>query len=435
MQQFQQFLQIVQSLRRCYGPGSGFEAASLEIQMSAHDSGMMTKEVFALVAQACGTLVEIDWFTSAGPSLGSLRMKVRLVPSWKISDCILLKVDDNYFNVSFHVEQGNFAAPMHSSISSASTSSAASSHASSVTVATCLVPEKALPCADERTSSHGDLMAPLLENKIQRLDDVADPLRRSPSIEDDLLDVVSLEKERRSKMDAPFDNSRPLNQNLQLVVFRPPSIFPLPGNCSLLLDVLSVTDSFVSINPIPARHAYIGLAAAAGEGSWQIESKGYQFWVQTDSSGEFIINNVIPGTYSLHGWASGFIGDYYDKGPITISSGSTKELGNLTYIPPRHGPTQWEIGFPDQTAVGSYVPDPNPLYVNKLYLHSTERYRQYGLWDRYTDMHPTSDQVYMGDCTGAAYPGIQLLCGMSRYGPPDVNVHAGLKKHVAKVEK
>ncbi|KAL4201375.1 hypothetical protein AMTRI_Chr02g215750 [Amborella trichopoda] len=150
-----------------------------------------------------------------------------------------------------------------------------------------------------------------------------------------------------------------------------------------------------------ARHAYIGLAAAAGEGSWQIESKGYQFWVQTDSSGEFIINNVIPGTYSLHGWASGFIGDYYDKGPITISSGSTKELGNLTYIPPRHGPTQWEIGFPDQTAVGSYVPDPNPLYVNKLYLHSTEKYRQYGLWDRYTDMHPTSDQVYMvgaSDC-------------------------------------
>ncbi|XP_038690529.1 rhamnogalacturonate lyase-like [Tripterygium wilfordii] len=156
---------------------------------------------------------------------------------------------------------------------------------------------------------------------------------------------------------------------------------------------LFVQERFVSGNLIPAKYAYVGLSAARTEGAWQTESKGYQFWVQTDANGNFTIKNVIPGVYGLHGWVPGFIGDYLDNAPVTISAGSNTLLGNLTYTPIRDGPTVWEIGFPDRTAIGFYVPDVNPMYVNKLF-KSHEKFRQYGLWDRYTDIYPDTDQIF-----------------------------------------
>ncbi|KAH0970040.1 hypothetical protein GBA52_022196 [Prunus armeniaca] len=157
---------------------------------------------------------------------------------------------------------------------------------------------------------------------------------------------------------------------------------------------LFVQDRYVSGSLIPAKYAYVGLSVATTEGSWQTESKDYQFWVETDYTGNFTIKNVIPGVYGLHGWIPGFLGDYLDKEHITISAGSQTQLGNLTYVPPRDGPTLWEIGFPDRTAIGYYVPDVNPMYVNKLFLNSPEKFRQYGLWDRYTDVHPQFDQTF-----------------------------------------
>ncbi|OVA07811.1 Rhamnogalacturonate lyase [Macleaya cordata] len=157
---------------------------------------------------------------------------------------------------------------------------------------------------------------------------------------------------------------------------------------------LFVQDRYISEALIPAKNAYVGLSAARNEGAWEVESKGYQFWGQTDSNGSFTINNVIPGVYGLHGWVPGFIGNYLDKALVTISAASQTQLGNLIYVPQRDGPTVWEIGFPDRTTIGFYVPDVNPLYVNKLFINSPEKYRQYGLWDRYTDIHPELDQVF-----------------------------------------
>ncbi|KAK6154641.1 hypothetical protein DH2020_008889 [Rehmannia glutinosa] len=155
---------------------------------------------------------------------------------------------------------------------------------------------------------------------------------------------------------------------------------------------LFVHDRYVSASLLPAKSAFIGLSAARTEGSWQIESKGYQFWIQTDLEGNFTIKNILPGVYGLHGWVPGFIGDYLKEELVKISEGSETQLGNINYVPPRNGPTLWEIGFPDRTANDYYVPDVNPMYVNKLFLHSPEK--QYGLWDRYTDIYPKSDQVF-----------------------------------------
>ncbi|KAI5571006.1 hypothetical protein BDE02_11G064800 [Populus trichocarpa] len=157
---------------------------------------------------------------------------------------------------------------------------------------------------------------------------------------------------------------------------------------------LFVQERFVSESLIPAKNAYVGLSTARAQGAWQTESKDYQFWVQTDSNGNFTIKNVIPGVYGFHGWVPGFIGDFLDNALVTISEGSETQLGNLTYVPLRDGPTIWEIGFPDRTGIGFYVPDANPMYVNKLFVNSPEKFRQYGLWDRYTDVHPEYDQTF-----------------------------------------
>ncbi|XP_028784020.1 uncharacterized protein LOC114740068 isoform X1 [Neltuma alba] len=142
-------------------------------------------------------------------------------------------------------------------------------------------------------------------------------------------------------------------------------------------------------------NAYVGLALPGDEGSWQTESKGYQFWTQTDSSGFFTIQNVVPGDYNLYGWVPGILGDYKYEYDITIKSGDDIQLGQLYYWPPRTGPTVWEIGIPDRSAQEFYVPDPYPSLVNNLYLGKpNDRFRQYGLWKRYTELYPTNDLVY-----------------------------------------
>ena len=53
--------------------------------------------------------------------------------------------------------------------------------------------------------------------------------------------------------------------------------------------------------------------------------------------------------------------------------GCDKEMGELVYVPPRNGPTLWEIGIPDRSAAEFYIPDPNPEYVNKLYVNHPDK--------------------------------------------------------------
>lgn len=53
----------------------------------------------------------------------------------------------------------------------------------------------------------------------------------------------------------------------------------------------------------------------------------------------------------------------------TCKAGSNIDIGDIVYEPPRNGSTLWEIGIPDRSAAEFFVPDPNPNYTNKLYLH------------------------------------------------------------------
>ncbi|BBN04267.1 rhamnogalacturonan endolyase [Marchantia polymorpha subsp. ruderalis] len=154
-----------------------------------------------------------------------------------------------------------------------------------------------------------------------------------------------------------------------------------------------VHDRFAKTALSPGANAYLGLALPGAKGSWQRDSKGYQFWSRADSNGNFSIKNVLPGVYDLYGWVPGVFGDYKREGEtITITAGGKLELGDVVYEPPRDGPTVWEIGTPTRTAEEFYIPDVDPKYINRL--PSLEKWRQYGLWERYTELYPTEDLIY-----------------------------------------
>ncbi|KAG6699249.1 hypothetical protein I3842_08G058300 [Carya illinoinensis] len=170
--------------------------------------------------------------------------------------------------------------------------------------------------------------------------------------------------------------------------------FPSSDQRGRVSGRLHIRDRHASDECIPANLAYVGLAPPGELGSWQTECKGYQFWTVADARGHFSINHIRSGDYNLYAWIPGIIGDYRRDVVITITAGCDINLGNLIFEPPRDGPTMWEIGIPNRSAAEFYIPDPNPKYINKLYVNYPDRFRQYGLWERYADLYPNGDLVY-----------------------------------------
>nr|GMD51546.1 probable rhamnogalacturonate lyase B isoform X2 [Ipomoea batatas] len=157
---------------------------------------------------------------------------------------------------------------------------------------------------------------------------------------------------------------------------------------------LLIHDVAVSKTDTPAKSAHVGLAAPGAAGSWQFDAKSYQFWTRTDDTGNFKIGAIRPGTYSLYAWAPGHLGDFIHKANLTIKPGDDIKVGDLVFTPPRNGTTLWEIGTPDRRAAEFFIPDPTPELQNSLISNGTEKWRQYGLWNRYTDLYPKTDLVY-----------------------------------------
>ncbi|EOA16170.1 hypothetical protein CARUB_v10004306mg [Capsella rubella] len=167
------------------------------------------------------------------------------------------------------------------------------------------------------------------------------------------------------------------------------SDFPTRQERGTVTGRLLVNDRFLT----SGGSAYVGLAPPGEAGSWQTNTKGYQFWTKTDETGYFTIDNVRPGTYNLYGWVPGFIGDFRYQNRVDVAAGSEISLGRVVYEPPRNGPTLWEIGVPDRTAREYFVPEPYKTTMNP-YLNHTDKFRQYGLWQRYTELYPNHDLVY-----------------------------------------
>ena len=107
---------------------------------------------------------------------------------------------------------------------------------------------------------------------------------------------------------------------------------------------------------------------STGSYDFQQWLKPYQFWVQADSNGNFTIPSVISGTgYTLYAFGTGSEGTFMSQNQtggnpqllynlpstpfsVTVASGSTTNLGAITWNPTRAGATVFEIGYPDRTA-------------------------------------------------------------------------------------
>jgi rhamnogalacturonan endolyase len=94
-----------------------------------------------------------------------------------------------------------------------------------------------------------------------------------------------------------------------------------------------------------------GFEGRAGNGpvvTWPHDGNYYQFWTEGASDGRFTLANVRPGTYTLHAFANGVLGEYA-KADITVEAGKKIDLGKLDWQPVRYGKQIWEIGYPDRT--------------------------------------------------------------------------------------
>jgi rhamnogalacturonan endolyase len=83
--------------------------------------------------------------------------------------------------------------------------------------------------------------------------------------------------------------------------------------------------------------------------TWVNDGKHYEFWNDGDANGNFTITEVRPGTYTLHAFAAGILGEFA-KTNITVTAGQNLDLGKLTWTPVRYGTQVWDIGYPDRTA-------------------------------------------------------------------------------------
>nr|DAD23059.1 TPA_asm: hypothetical protein HUJ06_024522 [Nelumbo nucifera] len=76
-----------------------------------------------------------------------------------------------------------------------------------------------------------------------------------------------------------------------------------------------------------------------------------------------------------------------------MNPGGYVDLGTLVHESPRDAPTLWEIGVPDRSAAEFFIPNLDSRYVNPLYINQ-DRFRQYGLWDKYGLMYPYQYLAY-----------------------------------------
>jgi rhamnogalacturonan endolyase len=94
-----------------------------------------------------------------------------------------------------------------------------------------------------------------------------------------------------------------------------------------------------------------GYVQRSGNGNlitWDHDGNYYQFWTDGSQDGRFTITNARPGTYTLHAFADGVLGEFA-RAAVTVTAGQSLNLGRIEWKPVRYGKQVWEIGYPDRT--------------------------------------------------------------------------------------
>lgn len=126
--------------------------------------------------------------------------------------------------------------------------------------------------------------------------------------------------------------------------------YPLAAGRGNITGNFSITDP--SKPEVNGGGAWIGVTKLSPDsgGNWQFEEENYQYWVQTDASGNFNIKNVRPGTYTLFAYKDGTTGEYRQE-TVVVTAATTTNIGNINWaIPRNNGKIVFEIGAPNRTA-------------------------------------------------------------------------------------
>jgi rhamnogalacturonan endolyase len=140
------------------------------------------------------------------------------------------------------------------------------------------------------------------------------------------------------------------------------------NNSSYPLSRTTVTGSLHLTDGRAASGATVTLAAPGGD--IYSQGSGYIFTTQADSSGNFTIPKVRPGSYSLYAWANGGsigdVTDQFEQDNISVS-GSSQNLGTVTWNNTRNGTLLWQVGTSDRKSDE---------------FNLANQPRQYGLWNQ-----------------------------------------------------
>jgi rhamnogalacturonan endolyase len=120
----------------------------------------------------------------------------------------------------------------------------------------------------------------------------------------------------------------------------------------------------------------------SGMVDWTHDAKFYQFWADGSDDGKFTIPNVRPGTYTLHAFADGVLGEFA-KADITVEAGKTVDMKKIEWKPLRLGKQVWDIGYPDRTG-------------GKFYKGDGENFWLWGWGLRYAELFPNDITYTIG---------------------------------------
>jgi len=157
----------------------------------------------------------------------------------------------------------------------------------------------------------------------------------------------------------------------------------------VLDDAQAASKSLLNLN-VGLTHANFkgstsGYTLLAGNGpivTWPHDGNYYQFWTEGTADGRFTIANMRPGTYTLHAFANGVLGEFA-KADITVEAGRKIDLGKLEWQPVRYGKQIWEIGYPDRTG-------------DKFFKGDQENYWLWGWGIRYSGLFPNDITYTIG---------------------------------------